>query len=219
MISGRRAASNEAAVAEIGAKGGVVRSFAGDMADEESVRALVEETERAFGRVDICVANAGGTDGETAPLVEMDSAMWRRTVTANLDGVFFLYREVAKRMIAGGRGGSLIGISSVSSIRIVPSLHYSAAKGGLNAMTTSIAGQLGVHGIRANAILPGFIETPATAGVLATDAKREGVIGRIPMKRIGIPNDIAALALFLAGDDSTYITAQHFVVDGGFTQT
>lgn len=219
VVAGRRDQENRAAVERIAADGGQAIAIRCDVGDEADVEALIADSDDRLGPPDIVVSNAGGTGGGTAPLTEMDTALWRNAMALNLDGPFFLYRAAARRMIAAGRGGSLIGISSVASIRAAPSLHYAAAKGALNAMTMNLAAQLGRHSIRVNAILPGMIETPATDTILSSEKMKAGVLRRIPLGRIGTPEDIASLACYLASDGAGFVTGQCFVVDGGMTIT
>jgi len=219
VIAGRREAANDSAAAVVRAAGVAALTVQCDVALEQDVIALVARAISHFGRLDACVASAGGTGGGTAPLIEMDTMMWRRALALNLDGVFYLYREAAKYMIRAGTGGSLIAISSVASIRAAPSVHYAAAKGAVNAMTICLAAQLGPHRIRVNAILPGMIETPATDAILSSEKARAGVLRRIPLGRVGLPADVAGLACYLASDRAAFITGQHFVVDGGMTAT
>ncbi|SCW66115.1 glucose 1-dehydrogenase [Sphingobium faniae] len=217
-IAGRNQETSGEVVAEIEAAGGQAVAFPYDAQIEDDANDLVSSVVARLGDPVICVANAGGTVDGTAPLAEMTTEMWRRTVALNLDAPFFLYRAVVRHLIAVGKPGSLIGISSVASIRGVPSLHYAAAKGGLNAMTMNLSVQLGSHGIRANAILPGLIETPALQAGLP-EAARTKMVRRVPLGRIGAPDDIASLALYLASDASGFMTGQLITVDGGMVQT
>ncbi len=219
VVAGRTATANDQAVATIAAAGGRAIGMACDVAQEVQVVALVQQAVEVYGRIDIAVASAGGIGAGTAPLVQMDSAMWRSVLGLNLDSVFFLYREAARQMIAQGGGGSLIGISSVAAVRAMNSIHYAAAKGGVNALTTTLAGQLGPKGIRVNVILPGMIETPATAHVLTSEEAKAGFMRRIPLGRVGQPHDIAQLVCYLASERSSFITGQQFIVDGGMTVT
>jgi NAD(P)-dependent dehydrogenase (short-subunit alcohol dehydrogenase family) len=218
IVAGRREDANAAAVETITKAGGKAIAMRYDGAKEADADTLVTLAIKRFGGLDICVANAGGTVGGTAPLAQMTTEMWRGTVSLNLDAVFFLYRAAVRAMIAAGKGGSLIGISSVGSVRATPSLHYAAAKGGMNAMTMNLSVQLAKYAIRVNAILPGMIWTPALQEFLTTDSAREASAKRIPLLRIGEPEDVAGLALFLASDMSAYITGQEIVVDGAMTQ-
>jgi NAD(P)-dependent dehydrogenase (short-subunit alcohol dehydrogenase family) len=216
-VAGRNLGASEAVVKEIADGGGEALAFAYDGQREEDAESLTQGVIDRLGDPDICVANAGGTVGGSKPLIEMTTDMWRSTIALNLDAPFYLYRAVVRRLVEVGKPGSLVGISSVASIRGVPSLHYSAAKGGLNAMTTSLSVQLGKYGIRVNAILPGPIETPSfQQGV--SDSMREGMIKHVPLGRIGEPEEVAGLALFLASDAASYVTGQLIVVDGGMVQ-
>jgi NAD(P)-dependent dehydrogenase (short-subunit alcohol dehydrogenase family) len=217
-IAGRNREGIRRVADEIAAVGGKGVAFDYNAPEEEEADRLVGAVAAQLGEPVICVANAGGTVGGTAPLCDMTTEMWRATLTLNLDAPFYLYRAVARRLIAAGLGGSLIGISSVASVRAVPSLHYSAAKGGLNAMTINLSAQLGKHGIRVNAILPGPVETPSFQAGMTQEA-REVMLRRVPLKRVGAPEEIAGLARFLASDASSYVTGQLIVADGGMIQT
>ena len=219
VVAGRDEGRNADVVNAIRAAGGDAISVRGDMTVEADIITLVAKTIDTYGQIDICVANAGGiADVGEAPIDQMETRVWRSVLALNLDAPFFLYREASRHMIRAGRGGSLIGTSSVSSIRSVGgAFHYSAAKGGLNALTMSLADYLGPHDIRINAIIPGFIESASTAPLFSDKEFLEGVIKRIPMRRIGIPADVGSLAVFLASSQSSFITGQTFVIDGGQT--
>jgi NAD(P)-dependent dehydrogenase (short-subunit alcohol dehydrogenase family) len=217
VVSGRTRERNELVVKSIENAGGEAVAIHADVTKEEDIVALVQGSVAAFGRLDICVANSGGIDDYgMAPIVDMDTAMWRGVLSLNLDAVFILYREAIRTMLPAGRGGALIGMSSLSSIRSVgDGFHYSAAKAGVNALGMGLAEYLGPHGIRVNTILPGFIEAASTAPILASEEVRKGIEQRIPMRRIGVPSDVGPLAVFLASDESSFITGQTFVIDGG----
>jgi hypothetical protein len=139
-------------------------------------------------------------------------------LTQHRDAPFYLYRDAVRHMLEAGHGGSLIGMSSLASIRSVgPAPHYSAAKAGLNQLSTVLAEQLGPHGIRINTIVPGFVKsnTPTNIAVRSDPKLYEGMMKRVPMRRMGEPADVAALAVFLASDLSSFITGQSIVIDGG----
>jgi NAD(P)-dependent dehydrogenase (short-subunit alcohol dehydrogenase family) len=218
VVAGRTEERNNVVVEEIRSAGGEAIAVKADVMREEDVVALVERTVEVFGRLDICVANSGGTESGVTDIENMDTKMWRDVVCLNLDSVFVLYREAIRKMIPAG-SGVLIGVSSVASIRSTGSaFHYSAAKAGVNALSMYLAEHLGPKGIRINTIIPGFIETAATAPMLANEIARRGVEKRIPLRRIGQPDEVGELAVFLASDRSSFITGQQFVIDGGQTQ-
>lgn len=218
VVAGRTSERNEAVAQAISSAGGEALAVTADVTREEDVIALVEQTMQTYGRLDICVANSGGTEAGVSAVEDMDLQMWRDVVSLNLESVFVLYREAIRRMIPAG-SGVLIGVSSASAIRSTGSaFHYSAAKAGVNALTMSLAEHLGPKGIRINTIVPGFIEAASTAPFLANKAFRRGIEQRIPLRRVGQPDDVGELAVFLASDRSSFITGQHFVIDGGQTQ-
>ena len=217
VVAGRTADRNDSVAETIRAAGGTALSVTGDMTQETDIIELVDRTLEEFGQIDICVANAGGIETVgAAPIDKMDTHMWRYVLALNLDAAFYLYREALRHMIPASNGGSLISVSSVGSIRNVsPSFHYASAKAGLNGLTMALADYLGPLNIRINAILPGFVDSAATAAMLGNPAVRDGIIKRIPLRKIGSPEDVGELAVFLAGDRASYITGQTFVIDGG----
>lgn len=219
MLAGRNKEATNAVVEEILVAGGVAASCHYDAMSSSDADTAVAATMNEFGRLDICVANAGGTVGGSAPLTEMTDEMWRGTMELNADAVFFLFRSAAREMKRTGTGGSLIAISSVASIRAVPSAHYAAAKGAVNALTINLSVQLGPSGIRVNAILPGPIETPPLKAFLSTDEQRQTVTKRIPLGMIGQPEQVAELVCFLASDRSDMINGQMVAIDGGMSNT
>jgi NAD(P)-dependent dehydrogenase (short-subunit alcohol dehydrogenase family) len=217
VVSGRTEDRNHAVVDAIRSAGGDAIAVRADVTSEEDNVALVARTLDTFGRCDICVANSGGTaDVVDADIVDMDLETWRYVLSLNLDAVFVLYREVLRSMIPAGRGGTLISVSSVGSIRSTGrAFHYAAAKAGVNALTMSLAEYLGPHGIRINTIIPGFIESAQTAPILAAPNVRAGIEQRIPLRRVGVSAEVGDLAVFLASSQSSFITGTNFVIDGG----
>jgi NAD(P)-dependent dehydrogenase (short-subunit alcohol dehydrogenase family) len=217
VISGRTQDRNELVAKTINAAGGEALALAADVTQEDDIVALLDRTMEAYGRLDICVANSGGTADYGMPeFVDMDTNVWRGVLSLNLDAVFIMFREAVRKMLSAGNGGSLISVSSVSSIRSVgDGFHYGAAKAGVNALSMALAEYLGPHNIRINTIIPGFIQAASTEFILAVPEIRAGIEQRIPMRRIGLPSDVGALATFLASDESSFITGQSFVIDGG----
>ncbi|MVZ99885.1 glucose 1-dehydrogenase [Actinomadura sp. LD22] len=217
VVSGRTQERNEEVAATIRKSGGEAIAIRADVTQEADIVGLVEGAVEEFGRLDVCVANSGGVEAYgAADILDMPTEMWRGVIALNLDAVFLLYREALRKMIPAGRGGVLLSMSSIASMRSVgDSWHYSAAKGGVNALGMALAESLGPRGVRINSIVPGFIEAASTAPILANEMIRHGIEQRIPMRRIGVPADVGALAVYLASDESSFITGQTFVIDGG----
>ncbi|MET0379377.1 MAG: SDR family oxidoreductase [Spongiibacteraceae bacterium] len=218
VIGGRNADNNENAVATIQRQGGNALAIECDVFEEDSVRAFMAEAVSRCGRMDACFANAGGGKSPP-PFVDMTLDDWKHSIQWNLDSVFLCYREAVRHMINLGNGGSIAGTASIAAMQSSPSAHYAAAKAGMIAMANSMAPQLGKHGIRVNTIVPGFVETRATAAVATNEKYQAGLLRRIPMQRIGQPSDFAGIAIYLASTLSTWHTADTFVIDGGQTKT
>ena len=191
-----------------------------DVNDEAAVVAAVAEVLAKFGRLDFVAANAGVGGG--APFHEMTTDKWRRVTTVNLDAVFWTFREAAKHMIEragrGDPGGSLLVTSSTSAIHGAPKNQaYAATKGGVLSMIRGLAVEYARYGIRANSVLPGWIRSDMTAAAQKWDKFNDQVIGRVPMRRWGEPEDFSGLAVYLASDASKFHTGDAFVIDGGYT--
>jgi 3alpha(or 20beta)-hydroxysteroid dehydrogenase len=187
-----------------------------DVASEEEWDTVVADVMATHGRLDVVVNNAGIF--RAARLVEESVEQWDLIIAINQTGVFLGMRAAAKAMIEAGHGGSIVNISSVAGLEgIFGSMAYSASKWAVRGMTKVAAKELGRFGIRVNSIHPGLIETPMTADFPAVvdDEKRRRGQKRTPLGRYGVPEDIANMALFLAGEGSSYCTGQEFVVDGG----
>ena len=212
-VWGTNAERNEAAVARLGSRS---VSFVCDVSDEQQVDAAFDRTLEAFGRVDACFANAGVA--AVAPsFMELSTAEWRRVLAVNLDGAFFTMRAAARHMVERGGGGSLVATSSrLAAVGQPRAQHYAVSKGGLMSLVRSIAIELGGHGIRANVISPGWIDSPMTSDILAKPKVQERVIPRIPAGRWGTDADFGGVAVYLASDASQYHTGDTFVVDGGY---
>jgi NAD(P)-dependent dehydrogenase (short-subunit alcohol dehydrogenase family) len=184
-----------------------------DQTSESEVAALFD---RAFPHgLDICFANAGW--GTTAPFVDVSLSDWRKTFDINVAGTFLICQAAAKRMIAGGRGGSIIVTSSTGAM--TPGIQFSAycaAKAALNMMVKVMALELGPHDIRVNAVMPGVTATSMTGPLLKTRA-RDLVEFDTPLGRLAQPEDIADAVAFLAGANSAYVTGTALLIDGGGT--
>jgi NAD(P)-dependent dehydrogenase (short-subunit alcohol dehydrogenase family) len=217
-IWGTSEAKNAEALATLSKHGGTVQALRCDVSDEAAVERAFAETLRTFGRVDACFANAGVSGRkEVRAFVEMTAAEWRRVTSVNLDGAFFTLRAAARHMVERGDGGSLVVTASLAAISgQARGQHYAASKGGVVSMMKALAVELARHRVRANAILPGWIETPMTDAAFHWDRFVEKVLPRVPMRRWGLPADFGALAVYLVSDASAYHTGDTFVIDGGY---
>jgi NAD(P)-dependent dehydrogenase (short-subunit alcohol dehydrogenase family) len=218
MIWGRRTDANTAAVEKLGAFGKVEADVV-DVSDEAAIIAGMARLIDRMGRLDIVVANAG--IATTSPFAEMDAATYYGLLNVNLHGAVFTLREAAKHMVAraaaGDPGGSMILCGSGSIFQGVPTLaHYAIAKGALNALSKTLAAELGPHGVRCNVIAPGFIQTEMTMGDPAVGAYlTEMVTAKTPLGRAGTPEDLEGAVVYLASDASRYHTGDTLVIDGG----
>jgi len=211
VICGRKQETLDQVAREIGP---AIKAVACHVGRLEQVEAMVSATTREFGRIDVLVNNAA-TNVAFGPCLEMDEGQFDKTVEINLKSVFRLTKLVAPGMCEQG-SGSIVNITSVSGFR--PQMHsmlYSMSKAALIMMTKSYALELGPKGVRVNAIAPGLIQTALSEHYWKQEGRREEIISKQPIRRIGQPADIAGLALLLASDAGSYMTGQTVVVDGG----
>lgn len=187
-----------------------------DVSDSKSVGALVKAAVDKFGRLDIMVNNAGiGTLGN---ILDVTDEAWTKTISVNLSGVLYGARAAANAMKSGGVKGSIINMSSIlGQVGMAGTISYCASKGGVVQLTHAGALDLAPFGIRINGIAPGFIATNMTKGVLQDEGFNKMVTSNTPLGRVGEPDDIAQAALYLASDDSKYVTGTVLYVDGGWT--
>jgi glucose 1-dehydrogenase len=195
--------------------------LAGDISQEKTCSSLIEHTMKIFGRVDVLVNNAG-IGGAQKSIQELTSSEWDYVIDVNLKGAFLCTREAVKEMTVYGPSSSenfsIINISSVhESIPQPQSAPYAASKGGMEMLTKTVALELADKGIRVNGIAPGAIATDMNKDILEDEQKRKQEEVKIPIHRIGRPEEIARVAVFLASKDATYITGTTIYVDGGFT--
>lgn len=216
-IWGTSAEKNAAAKAQLDATGRRVLALQCDVGEEAQVEACFAETLARLGRVDACFANAGTYGGRGMKFTDYTAEEWRRVMRVNLDGAFFTLRAAARHMVARGGGGSLVGTASLAAIEgAARNEHYAATKGGLVSMLKALAVEFARHGIRANAILPGWIETPMTARSTSDEKFAGNVMPRIPMRRWGQGADFGGIAVYLASDASAYHTGDSLIIDGGY---
>jgi glucose 1-dehydrogenase len=187
-----------------------------DVSSEDSVRTGFARATTALGAIDVVVCNAGVES--PSPLVEMSLDQWRSVIDVNLTGTFLCSREAAQGMIAAGRGGVIIGVTSVHDrMPWADFSHYSASKGGQKLFFESIAKELAPHGIRVVAVAPGAIATPINQDMLEDAGERAAVERQIPMGRVGEAPEVARVTAWLASDGASYVTGATLVVDGGMT--
>jgi glucose 1-dehydrogenase len=196
--------------------------FSGDISEEKICSSLIEHTVKMFGRIDVLVNNAG-IGGAQKTVQELTPSEWDYVIDVNLKGAFLCIREAIKRMTQDGRSSSnhnysIINISSVhESIPQPQSAPYAASKGGMEMLTKTVALELAEKGIRVNGIAPGAIATDMNKDILEDEQKRKEEEKKIPVHRIGQPEEIAKVAVFLASEDASYITGATIYVDGGLT--
>jgi NAD(P)-dependent dehydrogenase (short-subunit alcohol dehydrogenase family) len=198
------------AAAKIGAAHAAV-----DVTQRSSVEALVDTVVQVHGHLDVMVANAGIAGG--APFLELTDELWDRVIAVNLRGVFLCNQVAGRQFVAQGAGGSIINLASILAVRANPTTAaYSASKAAVVSLTHSAAAALGEFGVRVNAIGPGYIESQMTAGIRDDAGLARSVRDATVLGRFGVPDDIADTALFLASDESSYVTGQLLCVDGGW---
>ena len=186
----------------------------GDVARPETATGFVAAAVKAFGKVDVFVSNAGICPFHA--FLDMPQATFERTMTVNLHGAYYMIQAAANQMMKQGHGGAIIGISSISAyVGGEYQTHYTPTKAGVLSMMNSVAIALGKHGIRCNAVLPGTIQTDINKEDLSDPKKRAYMEGRVPLGRLGVPEDLAGPVIFLASDMARYVNGAALLVDGG----
>jgi NAD(P)-dependent dehydrogenase (short-subunit alcohol dehydrogenase family) len=217
-IWGTNPAKNAEAQAKLVATGRKILTVECDVGDEAAVDAAFAHTLAEMGRVDGCFANAGVSGRGGHGFRDMTSAEWHRVTRINLDGAFYTFRAAARHMTERGDGGVLVGTASLAAIEAAPrSEHYAATKGGMISMVRALSVEFARYGIRAHAILPGWIETNMTANAVNTDGFQKKVLPRVPMRRWGTGDDFGGIAVYLMSTASAYHTGDTFVIDGGYS--
>jgi len=213
FICARGAAGVEATVAELRALG-ETGGTACDVSDPADVERLVEEADAFLGGIDVLANNAGVAWQE--PFLEITLEHWDQVLDINLRGLFLVAQAVARRMVARGRGGAIVNMSSTNAFEGETGYaHYNASKGAINQLTRTMAVELGAHGIRVNALCPGKIFTPLQAEAEDPEYTARYERERIPLGRSGTVEEVAAAYAFLASDEATFITGEMLVIDGG----
>lgn len=201
-------------IAAVEAHGRRCISVEGDVALPETATAFVNAAVEAFGRVDVFVSNAGICPFHA--FLDMPAETLKRTMEVNLHGAYFMTQAAANQMVKQGNGGAIVAISSISALVGGEfQTHYTPTKAGVHSLMQSCAIALGRHGIRCNSVLPGTILTDINKDDLSDPAKREYMEGRIPLGRLGQPEDIGGAVAFLASDMAAYVTGAALLVDGG----
>ena len=214
VLADIQAGKGEAAAQSLRAEGGEAVFVACDVGDRAEVDALVEKTVAAYGGLDVMISNAAVL--HPADILELEEEDFDRVVRVNLKGFFLTGQAAAKQMVAQGRGGVIINMSSIQAyITNGNLLSYAVCKGGVKQLTVAMALALAPKGIRVNAIGPGSIATDMVMQLISSEEARRTVMSRTPIGRLGRPEEIAAVAAFLASDEASYITGETVVADGG----
>ncbi len=225
MIADLREEDAKKAVEQLVEKGWKASFVKTDVSQEDQVVAMVDATVAMYGGVDILVNNAGIFP--SVPMMQMSLEDFAKVIRVNLNGVFLCTQKVAAKMIEQGRGGRMVNISSIDALHpsSVGLAHYDASKHGVWGFTKNVALELAPHKIWVNAVAPGGIATPGVAAMSGGSGAAAGVdmeqvmksfLAKIPMGRMGDPDDIAKVVLFLASDMASYMTGEQVVVDGGY---
>jgi len=212
-LVGRTAGRLEEAARTLGPR---AAAFAGDVGDEDAVARVVRLTVERYGRLDVGV-NAAGT-GALAPVESQPREAWAATLRTNLDGTMYCVKHEAAAMVAGGRGGAIVNVSSIAGTlthRLMSA--YCVSKAGVEMLTRCAADELGDRGVRVNAVRPGLVPTDLATPLTASPKVVENYLSLMPLRRLGTVEEVAAAIVFLASDAAAWITGQVLSVDGGHT--
>jgi glucose 1-dehydrogenase len=204
----------QALVEELTSVGGRALAVAASVTSENDVQNLVDQTVQHFGKLDILVNNAGVE--HEVPFLDTPLSLWEEVLSINLTGPFLCSRAAARQMVKQGKGGRIINISSVhEDIPMPTNSPYCASKGGLRMFMRTICDELAPHQITVNNIGPGAIDTPMDAPLKADPEKMKRLLSEIPLGRMGQPDEVAGLAVYLASDEASYVTGSTYFIDGG----
>ncbi len=213
IVAARRIDRLNALKERIAAAGGTAHAVAMDVTDRADVERAFADGEAALGPISICINNAGVTD--PAWFVKMRETQWRNIMDVNLDGVFHVGQEAARRMIAAGNGGSIVNVASIVGLGAIKTLSaYAASKAAVIALTRNMALELARDKIRVNAIAPGYISTELNSEFWETEGGKR-MIAHVPMHRLGKPGELDGALLLLASEAGSFMTGSVLTVDGG----
>jgi NAD(P)-dependent dehydrogenase (short-subunit alcohol dehydrogenase family) len=219
VVGARRAAELDSLVAEIEAEDGQAAALAGDVRSEDYAKALVDLAVSRFGRLDVAFNNAGAL-GQTGLSTEVTEAGFNEAVSVNLTGSFLGAKHQIAQMLKDGGGSVIFTSTFVGHTAAFPGMAaYAASKAGVNGLTQALAAEFGAQGVRVNAILPGAIETDMFREANNTPEAQAFVTGLHALKRVGQPEELARSVLYLASDDSSFVTGTAMLVDGGLSIT
>jgi NAD(P)-dependent dehydrogenase (short-subunit alcohol dehydrogenase family) len=216
VVSGRREAEGKALEAELQRLGAEAAFMVADVRHEDDVRHVVDRTVARFGRLDVAV-NTAGTEGQPGPILEQTAESYAATFDTNVLGTLLSMKHELRVMLAQGRG-SIINVSSTFGQRGgAGAAVYAASKHAVEGLTQSAALEAAGSGVRVNVVAPGPIDTGMLTRFTGTDARKAALIAGVPLKRVGLPDEIAQVIVFLASDKSAFITGATIAVDGGKT--